>query len=143
MPIAIRAALRAQVATKVLSKERKVGGSLAELEDNEYDIFVHYELLMPKDKPTAHNFEIVMAVLDQIVGYFKELRIRKIFQLLNPLMAFANILRIPITIIEYMGFDVSSMLVNRILSIIIQILWAISLTYINIYYGKNIELTVR
>lgn len=116
IPIVAKAAARARVGTTLRKQER------------EYDLFQNYEELRLKDDPTARTFQFTVAAIDRVVGVYKEARTRKLLGLLNPLRLIAHVIRTPITIIEYMGFDAEADLAMRILTYAIQVLWTVVLT---------------
>lgn len=134
IPIAQRASSIAQVSTIVSSLKMDYNDP-QKLKEKEYDLLVHYKLLMAEDRPTARYFELTMDLIDQIIGYFKELRFRKLINLLNPLYLIAIILRIPITILEYMGFNTRSVIAEKVINFI----WIFILAIILVLLGEKSE----
>ena len=140
IPIAQRSAAQAQVSTGIIVTEKKVGISPIEYEDIHYDLFIHYHTLMSEDYRSTIRFDMTIDVLDQVIGYYKEVRYRRLINLLNPLRIVASILRIPISVLEYMGFDARGTAANTVLSIIIRFIWILFLAILVVYFSEKSEL---
>lgn len=136
LPIAERATHIAKVRTVIRTKEQDLSDDL-KLKNAEYDIFINYDVVS-KDGPSVHHFDLVLDTLDRTIGVFREIRFRRITDF--PIWLIAFILRIPITIIEYMGFDTKSNVVEKVLSFVIQAIWLIALGIISAYFGNKSEL---
>jgi hypothetical protein len=62
-----------------------------------------------------------------LVSYHEDRRRRLLLRLFNPLRLIAHLLRMPITVLEYMGFDPTGSFAQQVLSVTIQIVWALLL----------------
>jgi len=105
-----------------------------------YNLFFNYQELMSKDHPSANRFNMTLDSLDQTIGYFKELRFRTFLGFFNPLKVIASILKMPISILEYMGFDIRGNIGEKLLTIIIQAIWIVFLTILSLRFGEQSEL---
>jgi len=140
LPLATRAAEQMGVSTKIKSREEKPGTFPTEYEDKIYDLFIHYDLLMLKDhtSSSAHHFDMTIDKLNQLIGLYSEAIYRRLISFLNPLRLVASILRIPITVLEYMGFDTRGSLAETVFSVIIRALWILFLAVLTVYFsGKS------
>ncbi len=111
-----------------------------EYENRTYDVFINYRTLIEKDGPSANYFDAIIDVIDQVIGYYKNLLFKSLVNLLNPLNIIAGILKIPISIIEYMGFKTNNKIIEMILSILIKIFWVLLLVILSLRYSEQSEL---
>jgi hypothetical protein len=127
LPIARRAAFKAQVSTQVVTQERQRPFVDGKYKDTTYDLFVNYDRVLEKDGPSAGWFDLVLDSLDQAIGWYEDRRRRLLLQLFNPLRLIAHLLRVPVTVLEYMGFDATGSFGQQALSVTIQIIWTLLL----------------
>ena len=142
IPIAVESSKIANIATHIVIKEMVEESSLfhPEYENRTYDVFINYRTLIEKDGPSANYFDAIIDVIDQVIGYYKNLLFKSLVNLLNPLNIIAGILKIPISIIEYMGFKTNNKIIEMILSILIKIFWVLLLVILSLRYSEQSEL---
>ena len=140
LPIAMNAAQDSGTPTRIHMNEQIFGTYPIEYEKNDYDLFIHYDLLRSKDEGRATTFDTVINTLDQMIGFYSEIRTRLLIGYLNPLKLIAWILRIPITILEYMGFDAQGNTAEKVLSIMLHGIWILFLSVLTVYFSGKSQL---
>ena len=138
LPVAQICAKRAKMSLSVIVKEEVYPRLLPhEYKDVEYNIFANYTKLMSIDDRSATFFNLEIGKLDQLIGFYSEAWLRI---LINPLKWVAIILRIPISILEHMGFDSTGRTTELVLSFIMRFLWILVLAFLTVYYAGKSQL---
>lgn len=140
IPIAVVSARETGIWANIVVKKKKVGVYPPKYEDENFNVFFNHDALMSIDESNAHNFELTIDILNEIIGCYLELRTRKLIRLLNPLRLVASILRIPVTIIEYMGFEIEGTFAEKVLSHTLQAAMGLLLFILGSYFGEKSEL---
>lgn len=130
-----------------------------EKEDIEYDIEKHknvknkkvenYNVILDRNYPVFrnkkgfHDAEVTYPMLEESRAVYDDAVKNYWKKLTNPLWWIARILRLPISLLEYMGVDTETENVNKFVYWLLQALVLLILSFISLKLGLDIQLPVR
>lgn len=130
-----------------------------EKEDIEYDIekdknvknkkVENYNVILDRNYPVfrskkgLHDAEVTYPMLEESRAVYDDAVKNYWKKLINPLWWIAIILRLPISLLEYMGVDTETENVNKFIYWLLQALVLLILSFISLKLGLNIQLPIR
>jgi hypothetical protein len=125
-----------------------------EKEDLEYDFekqkkVEKYNVILDRNYPIFRNkkgfgdIEVTYPMLEESRAVYSGILKNYWKRLVNPLWWIASLLRLPISLLEYMGVNTETESVNKFVYWLLQLLVLIILSFISLKLGLNLQLPVR
>jgi len=130
-----------------------------EKEDLEYDFekqkkvmkkkVEKYNVILDRNYPVFRNkkgfgdTEVTYPMLEESRAVYNDVIKNYWKRLVNPLWLIASLLRLPISLLEYMGVNTETESVNKFVYWLLQLLVLIILSFISLKLGLNLQLPVR